>query len=94
MRERAAFPVIHLDTLMKVDVVLPRPAAFETAMRQLVAPYTLDERCPPVRVASAPEMLLLKLRRYQSDERSRSDGMRDGAQWNDIVGMLAEGNPG
>jgi hypothetical protein len=87
-RERAAFPVIHLDSLLKVDVVLPRPSAFEATMRRLVAPATLDERCPPVRIASAPEMILVKLRRYQRDERSRSDGMRDDAQWNDIVGML------
>ncbi len=93
VRERAPFPLIHLNTLMKVDVVLPRPSAFETAMRHLVAPATLDERLPPVRVASAPEMILVKLRRYQRDERSRSDGMRDDAQWNDIVGMLKVQGP-
>jgi hypothetical protein len=93
VRERASFPVIHLDTLMKVDVVLPRPSAFETAMRRLVAPATLDERCPPVQVASAPEMILIKLRRYQRDERSRSDGMRDDSLWNDIVGMLKVQGP-
>jgi hypothetical protein len=93
VRERASFPAIHLDSLMKVDVILPRPAAFETAMRQLVARYTLDERYPPFRVASACEMLLYKLRRYQRDERSRSDGMRDDAEWNDIVGMLKVQGP-
>ena len=88
VRERASFPVIHQDTLMKVDVILPRPSAFETAMRQLLAPYTLDERYLPLRVASAAEMILVKLRSYQRDERSRRDGMRDDAQWNDILGML------
>ena len=62
-------------------------------MRQLVAPYTLDERYPPFRVASASEMILFKLRRYQRDERSRSDGMRDDAQWNDMVGMLKVQGP-
>ena len=41
------------DTLLKVDVILPQPSPFETAMRRLVAAYTLDERYPPVRVASA-----------------------------------------
>lgn len=92
-RERASFPMVHPDTLMKVDVILPRPSAFETAMRQLVAPSTLDERYPSVRVASPPEMILVKLQRYQRDERSRSDGMRDDAQWNDIVGMLKVQGP-
>jgi len=93
VRERTSFPAIHLDSLMKIDVILPRPAAFETAMRQLVALYTLDERYPPFQVASTCEMILYKLRRYQRDERSRSDGMRDDAQWNDILGMLKVQGP-
>jgi hypothetical protein len=88
VRARTSFPLIHVDSLMKVDVILPQGAAFDTAMRRLVALYTLDERYPPFRVASVCEMLLFKLQRYQCDERSRSDGMRDDAAWNDIVGML------
>jgi hypothetical protein len=62
-------------------------------MRHLVAPSTLDERYPPLRVASSPEMILVKLQRYQRDERSRSDGMRDDGLWNDIVGMLKVQGP-
>ena len=62
-------------------------------MRRFVALYTLDERYPPFRVASACEMLMFKLQRYQCDERSRSDGMRDDAAWNDIVGMLKVQGP-
>jgi hypothetical protein len=85
---RTPCSLIHLDTLLKVDVILPRPSTFETAMRPLVAAYTLDERYPPVRVASACEMILFKLRRYQRDASSRSDGMRDDGEWNDILGML------
>ena len=85
---RTPCSLIHLDTLLKVDVIQPRPSPFETAVRPLVAAYTLDERYPPVRVASACEMILFKLQRYQRDERSRSDGMRDDSEWNDVVGML------
>jgi hypothetical protein len=62
-------------------------------MRPLVAAYTLDERYPPVRVASACEMILFKLRRYQRDASSRSDGMRDDGEWNDILGMLKVQGP-
>ncbi len=85
---RTPCSLIHLDTLLKVDVIQPRPSPFEIAVRPLVAAYTLDERYPPVRVASACEMILFKLRRYQRDERSRSDGMRDDSEWNDVVGVL------
>ena len=93
VRARTSFPLIHLDTLMKVDVILPHVFAFDTAMRQQVARYTLDERYPPFCVASACEMVLFKLQRYQRDERSRTDGMRDDAEWNDIVGMLKVQGP-
>lgn len=90
---RSPCSLIHLDTLLKVDVILPRPSAFETAMRSLVAAYTLDERYPPVRVASACEMILFKLQRYRRKERTRSDGMRDDSEWNDILGMLKVQGP-
>jgi len=93
VRARTSFPLIQVDSLMKVDVLLPQGAAFDTAMRRLVALYTLDERYPPFRVASVCEMLLVKLQRYQCDERSRSDGMRDDGEWNDIVGMLKVQGP-
>jgi hypothetical protein len=85
--------LIHLDTLLKVDVIQSRPSLFEAAVRPLVAAYTLDERYPPVRVASACEMILFKLQRYQRDERSRSDGMRDDSEWNDVEGMLKVQGP-
>jgi hypothetical protein len=62
-------------------------------MRRLVTAYTLDEREPPVRVASAYEMILFKLQRYQRDARSRSDGMRDDREWNDVLGMLKVQGP-
>jgi len=90
---RTPCSLIHLDTLLKVDVILPRPSAFETAMRPLVAAYTLDVRYPPMWVASACEMILFKLQRYRRNERSRSDGMRDDSEWNDILGMLKVQGP-
>jgi hypothetical protein len=85
--------LIHLDTLMKVDVVISKRDAFDISMRQLVSPRTLDERYPPFWVASASEMILFKLQRYARDERSRTDGMLDDAEWNDILGMLKMQGP-
>ena len=92
-RAHMSFSLIHLDSLMKVDVVLPKQDAFDTSMRQLVAHHTLDERYPPFLLASACEMILFKLQRYQQDERSRTDGMQDDAEWNDILGMLKVQGP-
>jgi hypothetical protein len=88
VREHRPFPLIHLDSLMKVDVVYPKREAFALSMRLLIRGYTLDEHSPPIPLASATEMLLFKVQRYQRNERSRTDGMQDDAEWNDILGML------
>lgn len=93
VRARTSFPLVHLDSLMKVDVVLPKPKAFETFMRQLIRCSTLDEHSPPIPLASATEMLLFKVQRYQRDEQARTDGMQDDAEWNDILGMLKVQGP-
>ncbi len=88
VQHRTAFSLIHLDSLMKIDVILPKRSAFDVAMLSLVAPYALDERYPPFQMVSAPEMILFKLQRYFHNEQSRTDGMNDDAEWNDILGML------
>ncbi len=73
---------------MKVDLVIAKQTALETALRQSVASYLLDERYAPFLVASATEMILIKVYRSAQDLSSRTDGMRDDASWNDVVGML------
>ncbi len=85
---RTSYSLIHLDSLMKVDVILLKRGAFDTCMHQLVSQHPLDENTPPIRLASACEMILFKLRRYQQDGQSRTDGMHDDAEWNDVLGML------
>ncbi|EFH85714.1 hypothetical protein [Ktedonobacter racemifer] len=88
MRRRTPFSLLHLGSLAKVDVIVPRCTAFDTTMSRLVTRYKLDERYPPFPVASASEMILFKLRRFHLASVVRTDGMRDDAEWNDIVGMI------
>jgi hypothetical protein len=83
-----AFPLIHLDSLMKIDLIFSASDAFDTAMRRFVVNHTLDDRYAPIRVASVSEMILFKLQRYQRNAQTRLDGMQDDAEWNDILGML------
>ncbi len=91
---RTTCSLIHLDTLMKVDVVMAKHDAFASALQRHVASYQLDERCNTLfRVASAAEMILIKVYRYSQDLHSRMDGMRDDAEWNAIVGMLKVQGP-
>jgi hypothetical protein len=93
MRMPTSFSLLHLDSLMKIDVVIPTFDAFDTAMRPLVPEYVLDERYPPLRVASVYEMILFKLQRYHYHEQAHPDGLMDDAEWNDIVGMLKVQGP-
>ncbi len=53
VRARMSFPVLLLDSLMKVDVVLPKLDMFATSKRHSITQHTLDNRYPPIRVASA-----------------------------------------
>jgi hypothetical protein len=86
--QHTACSLIHLATLMKVDLIMAKQGAFETALQSRITSYSLDERSLSLRLASAVEMILVKLHRYSQDLLSRTDGMRDDAEWNDIVGML------
>jgi hypothetical protein len=86
-------PLIHLDTLMKVDLVMAKQTALESALQRCVIASLLDERYPSFRVASAVEMILIKLLCYTQDLHTKADGMRDDAEWNDLVGMLKVQGP-
>ena len=73
---------------MKLDLIVPPPTAFDHAMLSLMTASPLDERFPPFPMASTEEMIVFKLQRYFHDEQSRTDGMNDDAEWNDLLGML------
>jgi hypothetical protein len=91
--EQTSFSLLYLNSLMKIDVIIPKQSKFDTAMRSLVTPQVLDKRYPPILVASAVEMLLFKLRRYHQRHKVRKDGMNDDAEWNDVLGMLKVQGP-
>lgn len=86
--QHSSFSLIHLDSLMKIDVILPGLGDFDSVMYRYVTQHTLDKRCQPLLIASASEMILLKLYRYHQDKQSRNDGMEKDAEWNDVLGML------
>jgi hypothetical protein len=83
-----SFSLFHQSSLIKVDLIFQKATAFDQAMHPLVNHVVIDERYPPLRIASATEMILFKLQRYVHDKQTRQDGMEDDAEWNDILGML------
>lgn len=91
--EQTSFSLLHLHSLIKIDVIIPKQSKFNTAMRSLAVQQVLDKRYSPIFIASAAEMILFKLLRYHQRHILRKDGMHDDAEWNDILGMLKVQGP-
>lgn len=80
--------ILHLGTLMKLDLVLPQVPSFDEAMQASIVSLPLDERYAPLPVASALEMAVCKLVRCARELATRADGIVNDAEWNDLLGIL------
>jgi hypothetical protein len=89
----SSFSLLHLNSLMKIDVIVPKFDAFDIAMRPHIREYILDKHYSPFCVASVYEMILFKLQRYHRHEQAYPDRLMDDTEWNDIVGMLKVQGP-
>ena len=82
IRHRSSFNLIHLDTMLKVDVYLPKSRSFDQEELQRVQQEVLLEGTRPFKVASPEGTILNKLEWY------RMGGEVSDRQWNDILGVL------
>jgi len=83
IRRRSSFNVIHMDTMFKVDIFIPKQRPFDQVQlqrrtEQVVA--TNPER--KAYVASAEDIILAKLEWY------RKGGEVSDRQWQDVLGVL------
>jgi hypothetical protein len=88
LSEGNTVPILHLDTLMKLDLILPETPGFDEAMQASMVSLHLDERYAPFLVASALEMAIWKLVRCARELVTRPDGIVNDAEWNDLLGIL------
>ncbi len=78
-----SFNVIHLDSMLKVDVFVPSTAPFHlTQMRRRVLQAAGPESQTTFYVASPEDTVLAKLQGY------RDGGAVSDRQWNDVLGVL------
>ena len=82
IRRRSSFNVIHLDTMLKVDVYIPKPRLFDQKELERAQQEVLLEGTRPFTVASPEGTILNKLEWY------RMGGEVSDRQWNDILGVL------
>ena len=86
---RGSFNVIHLETMIKVDVFVPATRAFDRQEMDRARPQTLD-LAPGARtfsVKSPEDLILRKLEWY------RAGGEVSERQWGDVQGVLKVQGP-
>ena len=83
---RRSFPynVLHLNTMMKVDLIPLKRRAFTREEARRAQPQVLEAGTPPLKVATAEDAILTKLEWFQMGGRS------SGRQWNDILGIIKQ----
>lgn len=80
--QRSAFSLLHLSSLVKVDVMLPRGTPFDSLVAQRAQQLSLLEGYQPVWIASPEDVALIRLAWYRDGGATADD------QWNDILGVL------
>jgi hypothetical protein len=84
IRDRTSFNVIHLATMFKADIFLPRKDAWshEEMARARTESIPLPANIRPIRFSSPEDTILHKLLWY------RLGGEVSDKQWSDILGVL------
>ena len=86
---RGSFNLIHLETMLKVDVFVPKARPFDDRAMERAREETLDGgESAPIRLASAEDVILAKLEWYRRGNETST------RQWNDVLGVLAASGPG
>lgn len=83
IRERRSFNVIHLATMLKIDVFVAGKHGFAQRQLDRAHPSTFGDALEaPVPIASPEDTVVAKLQWY------RKGGEKSERQWNDVLGVL------
>lgn len=84
VQDRRAFNLVHLDTMVKVDVFVPEARPFDQQELSRARPQTLDvvEDARAFFLKSPEDLVLRKLSWY------RAGGELSERQWSDVIGVL------
>ena len=78
----AAFNSIHLPSMVRINISLPKPRLFDLEVQRRVQSHILVENTFPFYVASAEDIILTQLESYKGGGEVADD------QWNSILGIL------
>jgi hypothetical protein len=86
---RASFNVIHLETMLKVDVFVSKDRPFDRRAMERARPEAVaGAEATPLPLASAEDTILAKLEWF------RRGGEASERQWTDVLGVLRVGGEG
>jgi hypothetical protein len=83
-RRGLPYNLIHLSTMMKVDLLPLKPRAFSQQEARRAQSQVLEAGAAPVRIASAEDTILTKLEWFHLG------GRVSARQWNDILGIMRQ----
>ncbi len=84
IRRRSSFNIIHLATMLKVDVFILRDTAYAKEVLRRARKDTLDEEQTDEFYLVSPEDIILEKLRW-----FRSGGEVSDRQWHDVLGVIA-----
>ncbi len=83
LARQSSFNLIHFETMVKVDIFIPKGQPFDQSTLKRKQPTLLDKTDNhPFQVASPEDIILLKLDWF------RQGGGESARQWKDILGVL------
>jgi hypothetical protein len=82
IRHRSSFNIIYLDTMLKIDIFIPKSHPFAQQERRRVRLASIEEGTRPFYLSSPEDIILNKLDWYRM-----SDGVSL-RQWGDVLGVL------
>ena len=82
IRHGHLYNVIHLNTMLKLDLIPLKQRAFTSEEARRAQPHLLEAGTRPVRIASAEDAIVTKLEWFEMGGRSSA------RQWKDILGIM------
>jgi hypothetical protein len=82
LEQGSSFTLIHLESLLKVVVSLPKPRAFDWEMIGRARPLVVAEGSRSIPVLSPEDVAVLQLEQF------KSSGGRADDVWYDLLGLL------
>ncbi len=82
IQKRSIFSLLHMSSLMKVDVLLPQSRPFDSLLFQRAQQLPLVEGYHPVWITSPEDVVLMRLEWYRISGTTADD------QWNDLLGVM------